>query len=159
MPIFEFNYRAQTDTKKSVPPMAVLRKMGPLIAVTIALPQNLVEVLQSRGTPIPTPESGYALIDTGAGFTAVDESICRKLGLPQTGTAQMAHAGGVEQRPCFPVQITFPGAPLPPLQIVRAASVNLVAGKQPIIALLGREVLSRLRFVYNGPAGRIEIAY
>jgi hypothetical protein len=38
-------------------------------------------------------------------------------------------------------------------------SVNLQFGKTPYILLFGRDLLARIKFVYNGPARRIELAF
>jgi hypothetical protein len=88
----------------------------------------------------------------------VDESVCQKLGLAPTGEMLMGHAGGAEKRLCYPIQIVFPQMPMPPLICPTAASVNLSGGKQSYILLLGRDLLMRMRLVYNGPMGRIEIS-
>ena len=73
----------------------------------------------------------------------------------------MSHAGGLEDRYTYPVQISFPGTPLPSIHLPTAASANLIRPNQgqAHIALLGRDLLSKLRFVYNGPMGRIELAF
>jgi predicted aspartyl protease len=100
-----------------------------------------------------------AIIDTGATATAVDEEVCRKLGLQATGTVKTAHAGGSEVRACYPIEISFPGTPFSPFTIPRAMSVNLQFGKTPYILLFGRDLLAKMKFVYNGLAGRFEIAF
>ncbi|MEK6643084.1 MAG: hypothetical protein AABZ08_04190 [Planctomycetota bacterium] len=112
--------------------------------------------MAERGAEVPSPISGLALIDTGASITAVDENVCRHLNLAPTDSILMSHAGGQETRECFPVQIMFPGTPLPPVANPRVVSCKLDA---PQILLLGRDLLSLMKFVYNGPQGRIEIAF
>ena len=163
MPVFErqYNYQNKRPEAKPVhiPPAQVLQKIGPVLEVLIApTPQMIQNVMESGETP-PSAVSGLAIIDTGATVTAVDESICRNLGLKPTGAAKTSHAGGSEMRACYPIQITFPGTPLPSITNPRTMSVNLQFGQTPFALLLGRDVLMKLRFVYNGPAGRIEIAF
>ena len=99
------------------------------------------------------------MVDTGASVTAVDEGVCRQLGIKPTDQMKTAHAGGEEVRACYPVQITFPGSPLPSFTSPRTLCVDLQFGKSPYVLLVGRDLLARLKYVYNGPAGRIEIAF
>ena len=89
----------------------------------------------------------------------MDETVCQKLGIQPTGQMKTAHAGGSEMRACYPIQIIFPEIPFPPFVNPRAMSVNLQFGKTPYLLLFGRDLLARLKFVYNGPVGRIEIAF
>jgi predicted aspartyl protease len=163
MPLFEIQYggKAQEADSKSqvVPPAVVLQHVGPLLHVAVAVHPQHAERLITQGQQPPEAVTGLALIDTGASITAVDEAVCRKLGLTPTSVVPMSHAGGSEQRNCYSIQILFPGAPLPPITIPLAASCNLSAGLQPYIVLLGRNLLARMKMVYNGPRGRIEIAF
>lgn len=112
-----------------------------------------------KGLSTPLPIIGLAIIDTGATATAVDEEVCRRLGLQPTGMMKTAHAGGPEIRACYPIQVAFPNTPLPSVTIPRAMSVNLQFGEGPYILLFGRDLLRNMKFVYNGFAGRFEIAF
>ena len=158
MPLFEHNYVAVTPEGKSsgVPPSAVLAGAGPLLQVAIAVTPEHAAQLSKDGKEPPKPISGYALIDTGASITAVDEGVCQKLGLPSTGVVSMTHAGGDETRSCYPIQLLFPGTPIPPLTNPRVVSCRMGGN---YLLLFGRDLLSGIRMVYNDPAGRIELAY
>ena len=164
MPLFEHTYADKTkDSQESagldLPAHQVLQLLGPVLQVVISpTPQYLNAREQRGGEPIQ-PKAGLALIDTGASVTAVDEGVCRDLGLQPTDRIGISHAGGVSEHLCYPVQILFPGTPLPPIIDARVVSVRLHEGKQPILLLLGRDVLSTLRLVYNGLEGRIEVAF
>jgi predicted aspartyl protease len=126
------------------------------LQVVISVTPQHADALAAKGEQPPKPLLGHALIDTGASITAVDEDVCRKLGLFSTGVVKMKHAGGADSRMCYPVQISFPGTPLPQFSNPRAVSCALGG---PHILLFGRDLLASLRFVYNGPAGRIEVAF
>jgi predicted aspartyl protease len=163
MPLFEHQYGgegflADGRTVRFLPVKA-LRDLGPVLHVEISVTHERAAKLASKGREIPKPAAGLALIDTGCSITAVDESICQSLGVEPTSVVRMSHAGGTEERPCYPIRIQFLGTPLPPYAIPRASSVRLSAGKQPYILLLGRDFLSHMKMVYNGPAGRIELAF
>lgn len=163
MPVFEHQYRGDANgpdgQKMRLPNHAALQRTGPILQVVISPTRQHLDSLAENNKAIPQPVSGFALIDTGATSTAVDESVCRELNISPTGAARTAHAGGSEIRQCYPIQVSFPGSGLPSTVIPTAMSVNLQFGKKPYVLLLGRDLLSRLRLVYNGPMGRIEVAF
>ena len=163
MPLFELQYalEGQTQDKKQrvrVPPPLALRTLGPTLSVIVSVTKEHGANLIKAGLPIPDSVPGAALIDTGAAITCVDQGVCQALGLRPTGVVMLGHAGGKEERPCYPIQVHFPGS-LPPLYCPSACSIKLAEGKQPHIMLIGRDLLIRLKMVYNGPQGRIELAY
>ncbi len=150
MPILEWQF-------PSVPgaaPSAALAVRGPILPVTVA---PLISHV-APGMSTPAPVSGYALIDTGVAMTSVDESVCKSLGLVPSGAVPLGHAGGTGVHYCYPVEIAFPGTQLPPFQQPMAVSVNLQS-QSPIIVLFGRDLLSVIKFTYNGVQGRFEIAF
>ena len=163
MPVFETTYgvtgKGPDGQEIQISPNQILRELGPTLQVTISPTQQHLASLAENSQDIPNPKIGIALIDTGASVTAVDEEVCRQLGIPPTGQAHTSHAGGNELRACYPIQLTFPGSPLPQILVPRAMSVNLHVGAAPHILLMGRDILSNVRMVYNGPRGRLEIAF
>jgi hypothetical protein len=132
--------------------------MGACVWAIISPPANIKGALTAEKGSNPQSVEGWALIDTGAATTAVDESVCQKLGVAPTGEIQMGHAGGSAKRLCYPIQIVFPQMPMPPLTCPSAASVDLAGGSQNYVLLVGRDLLAGMRLVYNGPMGRIEIS-
>ena len=163
MPVFERNYFGQgfnpQGKPSNLPPRHVLQTVGPSLNIVLSVTEEHQRALSSKGRSIPQPVSGAALIDTGASLTAVDEEVCRQLGLQPTGIVNISHANGSTPRNTYPIQIIFPGTPLPSLLLASALSVDLSCGTPRHIALLGRDLLSNLRMVYNGPVGRIEIMF
>lgn len=163
MPLFEHQLRinqpGQDGRTVSIPPAQSLHVFGPVLQVVVSPTKEHIEALNLKGEVVPQPVSGLAIIDTGATSTAVDEEVCRRLGLNPTGSMKTAHAGGSEERACYPIQISFPNTPFPSVSTPTAMSVNLQFGKTPYILLFGRDMLSAMKFVYNGPAGRFEIAF
>jgi predicted aspartyl protease len=110
--------------------------------------------MKKNGEKIPEPISGQALVDTGATFSAIDEGIADKLGVKPIGLAPSGTAGGEVMLNIYAARFILP------LNIQvgfsRATGVRL-AGQQ-YIALIGRDVLSQMILVYNGPAGLISLA-
>lgn len=75
MPVFNFfHYSPQHGL--------TLNETGPLVAVEIGVPAALKQHLAAGGLAIPAPVSDFALVDTGAFATAVDESVFAAIGVP-----------------------------------------------------------------------------
>ena len=163
MPLFEHQVIIQSSGLEGVPhvlpPVQGLQTMGPTLNTVVTPTSQHLESLEREGREVPLPISGLAIIDTGATFTAVDESICRRLGIKPTGAIRTAHAGGSEIRACYPIRVAFPDIFFPPTTLPQAMSVDLQFGKTPYMVLFGRDLLAKIKFVYNGPAGRFEIAF
>ena len=149
MPVFEHNLPSLKKGNTVVPARDVLHLAGACVNIVIAHPNP----------DNSASHSGVALIDTGAIRTAIDERICKKLNLTPSAQVQMSHAGGTAMRTCYAAQISFPQLLPRPISMPRTLSVDLSGNKLPIIALVGRDILAHMKFVYNGPRGRIEIAY
>lgn len=140
------------------PSPAGLREAGPIISIEVRIPQQIAQVLTTQGQPVPAPAAGIALIDTGASVTCIHEPILQGLNLNPIGIAPTGTAGGQVQRNVYPATIVF-------LPQGWTADFNRVIGvdlsgqivqthpPQPIIALIGRNVLERFVFIYNGPGG------
>lgn len=136
MPVFERQISIQAKNRDGkpivLPPSQGLQAAGPVLSVVVSPTKQHLEGLALKGQPAPQPIVGFAIIDTGATATAVDEEVCKKLGLQPTGVVKTAHAGGSEVRACYPIQITFPNTPFPPITSPCAMSVNLQFGKTPL---------------------------
>lgn len=160
MPTYEFlTPFAPVDASGSpLSPQAGLAQTGGLLTITVGVPGEVRSLFEREGRPIPAPVVGYALLDTGAALTSIDERVCKGLGLVPSGQVLLGHAGGQGMHQCYPVEITLPLLGMPPLVSHSAVSVNLSSGPHPIIALIGRDFLGLMRVVYNGPQGRIEIS-
>ena len=130
---------------------------GPKIPVEIQIPNALAQSLGQQGMPVPTPVTGYALIDTGASVTAVDATIIQNLGVNPVGIAQVQTPFGTVQQNQYPVRLVFPGTPLP--SIGTSQAIGSVLQSQGIIALIGRDVLTHFILICNGPGGFISLAY
>ena len=160
MPIFELEYTLERKNKGIVlPSRDALRISGPCLAVVIDITKEHKEKLKQQKKEFPEPITGIALIDTGASSSGVYEKVCKKLNLKPTSIIKMHHAGGIEERACYPIQFFFPHTGIPPRDSLITASFNLGYDNTPYIFLLGRDILSYLKFVYNGIKGRIELAY
>jgi hypothetical protein len=78
--------------------------------VQVEVPQALAAYLSKQGQPIPAPQSGWALIDTGATRTCVDRDVLTRLGVQPTGTVKTGTAAGQVEQLLFPAKLSFPAA-------------------------------------------------
>jgi predicted aspartyl protease len=93
-----------------------------------------------------------ALIDTGARLTLLTPKAVARVGLPKVNEMSLARAGGITEKLSVHVaSIQFPRHRLATIEMVEVVCCELP--EQPIECLLGRDVLSRWVFTYDGPAG------
>jgi hypothetical protein len=154
MPIYN---RLVRDQGGNLSPRGLVN-LGAFFPIEIHIPQQIVQILTNTGQPIPKCITGMGLIDTGATSTCVHEAILQGLGLQPVGIVNCGTAGGPNQRNVYPARILFPEQGWT-LDLNRAVGVDLtgqVINKippEPIIALLGRDLLKHWLFAYNGPGG------
>ena len=164
MPIHNNQYQELGPRQTLRPGLNALTAIGPLLQIEVHVPRALAVQIQSKGETIPAPDIGFALIDTGAASSCVDQPVLAKLGLNAIGQTQIGTAGGLQQRPIYTARFEFPGSPLPGMDFSYLISVDLrsqFAGSdpaKPIIALIGRDVLQGTVFIYNGSHGSFTLA-
>ena len=157
MPILHLQFVAQGQKPDgslvSLPPNIALQQRGPIVQVSISLEQSFAQALLSQGKTLPTAESGFALIDTGASHTCIDDEVARRMGLPVIDVAMMTSASHpATQQNIYPVQIEMVGMPLS-IGSPRTMGANLKA--QGLILLIGRDVLANTVLIYSGATGQV----
>ena len=144
-----------------------LESIGPLLETQVTITTALSKLMASKGDALPTPVAGWALIDTGASSTCVHEPVLRGLGLSPIGVASVGTAGGPVQQSRFAARIFFPAENFN-VEFTSVISADLTgqtpparvgAPAQPIIVLLGRDILRRCQFVYNGVGGFYTLSF
>lgn len=148
------------NTSQQIDPSG-LAAAGPVLGVEISIPAPLAERLIQEKKPLPSPHTGLALIDTGATRSGVDRVIISNLGVQPVGVATTLTANGPAQQSLYPAHFRFPSENIE-IDFSSVLGVDLTGhkvGEQRIIALLGRDVLSRLVLIYNGPGGFFSIAF
>ena len=138
-----------------------LQKYGPRLEIEVGPP-----IVRTR-TGLASPESGAqrgenrfskmpALIDTGAGRTVVTPEVINRLGLPKIDVTKLTRAGGItENAGVYVAAIQFPRYKLSTIEVINIVCCELP--HQPIQCLLGRDVLSRWLFTYDGPSNAWEV--
>ena len=102
------------------------------------------------------------MIDTGATMTCVHEPILIDLGLHPVGTVTSGTAAGPIQQSLYMARVNFPlvgwNLDLPVAGVDLSSQVITTMPPQPVIALLGRNLLMQAVLVWNGPGGFWTIA-
>jgi len=158
MPIHNHFFRRPNQGQEPAP--EGLLGAGPLLQVQVEVPQAPAAYLSGQGQPIPGPQSGWALIDTGATRTCVDKDVLTKLGVKPTGTVKTGTAAGQVEQLLYPAKLNFPVAGFQ-IEFGSVIAVDLrgqtIAGAN-VVVLVGRDVLARCLLVYNGSAGMFSLA-
>jgi len=155
MPVHKVPYNSPgKNSGERVPNPNLLQHTGPCIRVKVDIPAALAEMLKTTESPIPPSQTGWALIDTGAGVSAVDGSVLRALTVAEMDMAKVVTANGTAIYPRYPARLSFPETPIPAREFGRIFGADLSGYREgpgpSIIALIGRDVLRDCVFVYNG---------
>ena len=134
---------------------------GPLIDLMIGVSHPREQALRKAAQPVPAAVVVRGLIDTGASCTCIDPEIVSMLSLVPTGTtAMLTPSTGTAPHQCnqFDVRIilthpdisfTFEALPV----------IESCLKHQGIRALIGRDILSRCMFVYDGKNAIFSLAF
>lgn len=96
-----------------------------------------------------------ALIDMGAGRTVLTPIAIQAAGLSVVDHTTITRAGGTDIVAGYAASIHFPRYNLGSIEVIQVLSFELP--EQPIQCLIGRDVLSRWAFTYNGRTGESSI--
>jgi predicted aspartyl protease len=140
---------------------------GPIVSAHIGVSDPRRAALTAAQQTIPPWVPIRALIDTGASCTCLDPSVVATLGIPATGSVSLnTPSTGTTPHSAnqYDVALVIPAAqgqtPLVFATIPVVATELLAA--QAIHALIGRDILRRCVFYYNGSigdAGLFTLAY
>ena len=163
MPVINISY--SSAERPHYDPRALM-VLGPQISVDILPPLVVEKWAKSSKKEVKQAHNLGALIDTGASVTGVDEAVLNQLGYPPIGVSSLATPSGTSQTGVYMVRLVIPSQRDPrfPPNIPRIIidNVRVIAVKldrQPYKVLLGRDVLSRMIMVYNGPQALITLGY
>jgi predicted aspartyl protease len=138
-----------------IPSAAVLVRRGPVFQVSVGVAAKIAEQLVQAGKAVPTPITGWGLVDTGSSVTCIDDKIAQKLGLPINDRVKLASASHDNtEKNVYPAEIVFIGVPIR----VNVEAVGAVLDNQDLVALFGRDLLQSWTIFYNGIAGQITVS-
>jgi len=129
---------------------------GPRLEIEVGPP--ILRTAKGPIQPVPVPGVGGtfsrmpALIDTGAGRTVLTPAAVARVGLRQVDVTRLARAGGInEDAGVYVASIQFPRYKLATIEVAKVICCELP--EQPIQCLIGRDILSRWGFNYDGRTG------
>ena len=134
---------------------AVLTRSGPLVPAILAVSDAHRQILARRGEPAPDTIDGFALIDTGASGTCVDQEAAAKVGLPVIDRAMMNSASHAKHEvPVYSGKLVVPEF----IDINMECAMGASLDGQNLIALIGRDLLQAAVLVYNGMDGTASLS-
>jgi TIR domain len=96
-----------------------------------------------------------ALLDPGAGRTVLTPEAVQRAGLTKIGETTLSTVGGHIKAGIYAASLQFPGSGLKAIEVIEICCCEILS---PLFyCLLGRDVLSRWIFNYDGPAGTWQI--
>jgi len=140
--------------------------MGPQINVDVLPPTVVEKWAKSRNVKIIKVSKIPALLDSGASVTGIDSEMLQRLQYPPIGITNLSSPSGTMKTSIYMVRLIIPSQADPgfPRNIprivmdnVRVIAVNL--SNQPYKILLGRDILSKVVLIYNGPQALITLSY
>src|SRR5947209_10379299 len=137
-----------------------LAALGPVLAVSVSIPQALAAFNTRQQIPLPSPITGLALIDTGATKSCVHAPIMSNLGVNPIGVVTSGTPAGQVLHSLYPAHFMFPATNIE-IDFTSVVGVDLsgqIINDQQLIGLLGRDVLSMGILVYNGTIGTFSFA-
>src|SRR5208283_1839702 len=132
----------------AVPPPVLMQQIGPCLQVAINIEKSIADQLIQAGGRLPAPQQGIALIDTGASVSCIDEDAAKALTLPIVDVVTMISASHSSvPANVYPAHFQLVGTNIH-INLPRVMGANLKP--QKLIALIGRDILSRCTLFYNG---------
>ncbi|MCB9674052.1 MAG: hypothetical protein H6737_02990 [Alphaproteobacteria bacterium] len=130
----------------------VHREAGPIVPVILRQGNQVEETTAFEA-------HGYAIVDTGADLTGIDEDLAIRLKLAPAGTMRLTRPGPVADftAGCFDGEIAFPATRFAPItgRLVGYQDLDTRFDTIRIVAIIGRDVLAGCQLVIHG--GRREV--
>ena len=142
----------------------ILRLEGAMVAVMIGWSYRRTLQLRQALKPVPQPVRSRGILDSGAEQSCLDLAFVRNLGLPfrAVSLVNLPALGGTSIASVTDASLTI-------LHSVANPRDHLVLRDLPVLelslgtigydVLIGRDVLAKTRFGYNGPRHRFRLVY
>lgn len=132
-----------------------LQQEGPRVRIIISAPREEIDEGRAVGLDYPDPISVVALVDTGASLTVINPELAQSYRLRQTGFAKVSAVGSLGDYPRYAACIKFVGNNLKGFEIIPVVGCKLP--QQSISCLIGRDLMRRWKFTYDGRTGEFTI--
>lgn len=129
-------------------------QLGPILDVTIAPGREAMKQISAAGQPRPSPQTVKMLVDTGADKSALDENLIEQWGIPYVQAGWAKTMAGTKPVRMYELALSLKGQAAHPTWDVE--SLVITARREPFqgmpySGLIGRDLLDRAVFVFNGP--------
>jgi len=137
-------------------------QLGPILEVSVWPGTEAANQLRHAGKDVPQPSQLMMLVDSGSEGSVIDESLIRPWNTPYVSSAWAATIAGRKPVQQYEVALSIRGQPGQPAWNIPSL---LVSARQspftgmPYLGLIGRDILDRAVFVFNGPAHHCTLAY
>lgn len=160
MPIIHLQMNAQRKapdgSNVQIPSQQVLLSHGPRLQVNVTVISTVAQQVVQQGGVLPSPVSGYALIDTGATITCIDDAIAKQIGAPVIDKVKMCSASHTDaDANIYPIHFDILGVNIA-INAPRCMGAALQA--QGLIMLIGRDVMANCTLHYNGISGQFTLS-
>lgn len=148
---------------------APIQPAGCLVDIALHVGESRYRLLKQAGLPLPARFQGIGLTDPGASSTVIDQSVVSLLGLQSIGVApRFTSTTGAIPHLCnvYDVSVWFPQ---PPTLVQAQPGAHPIHLTLPVSeadfsvsgfhVLIGRDILARGVFIYNGLTGRFTLAF
>lgn len=143
------------DDKDEVLGRDSLITFGPTLFVNIGFDPAYNPAAKPTAPPNAQLLKQPALVDSGATQSCIDGGIAQRLGLPVVDKQRVSGIGGICEVNMYLAQIYVPS--LNYTIYGSFAGVDLVAGGQVHLALIGRTFLQDFTMVYEGKTGNVSL--
>jgi hypothetical protein len=135
-------------------------KDGPVIDLGIWVARAMAHTLVAQGLVVPPPQIIRALIDTGADRTAIHPNALALVSSSPAGTILVRRPASTtsgRRVNLHDLRLAFSGPLVSPTRgsWVEIEAAAVAPADPGILALIGRDMLSRCRFVYDGLKGEL----
>lgn len=126
-----------------------------MVDLEIAVQQAAQQALTNAGSPVPSPVTISALVDTGASGSLIQHGVAQQLGLNPIGVVPVntPSSQGV-QCPVFAVRFLFPNS-----IVYEGSVIEAPLQGQNIQGLIGRDVLRHAVLVYIGYTNQFTLSF
>lgn len=116
------------------------------------MPVSLSRPVAAGGVAGPPGTETWALIDTGASISCIDEGLALTLGLLVVDQRTVHGVAGPQIHNVYLLHCTVPALGM----VVLGGFVGVTLGANTG-AIIGRDFLARTIFIYDGPGGQITV--
>jgi hypothetical protein len=135
-----------------------IERQGAFAYATVMATSFQVAALKAQGLAYPAPQQIAALIDTGASSSVLDTSVISSFALTLTGQTLIhtpSTGSQYESRNQYAASISLIDPTLDPRQGIEVYNIAVIEShlaSEGFLAIIGRDILSRCIFTFDGPA-------